>query len=101
MDVVQKFMDWLGYDRVNRRDMDDGPVKVIYVKRGVNQISDEACQNSSVREDAAAAARSHVGLTFVGQAILWIFESIRSLWSKSAESTTENSIINANLPSAT
>jgi hypothetical protein len=101
MDVVQKFMDWLGYDRVNQRDMDDGPVKVIYVKRGVNQISDEARQNSSVREDAAAAARSHVGLTLVEQAILWIFESIRSLWSKPAESMTENSIINTNLPSAT
>ncbi len=98
MDVVQKFMDWLGYDRVNQRDMDDGPVKVIYVKRGVNQISDEARQNSSVREDAAAAARSHVGWTLVEQAVLWIFESIRSLWSKPAESTTENSIINSTLP---
>jgi hypothetical protein len=97
MDVVQKFMDWLGYDRVNRRDTDDGPVNFIYVKRGVNQIRDEARQNSSVREDAVAAARSHVGLTLVEQAILWIFESIRSLWSKPAESTTENSIINTNL----
>ncbi len=97
MDVVQKFMDWLGYDRVNRRDTDDSPENFIYVKRGVNQIRDEARQNSSVREDAVAAARSHVGLTLVEQAILWIFESIRSLWSKPAESTTENSIINTNL----
>lgn len=99
MDVVQKFISWLGYDQVNQSGTDGGPVKIIYVKRGVNQISDEVRQNSSVRGDAAGAARSHVGLTLVEQAILWIFESIRSLWSKPAGSTTENSIINTNIPS--
>jgi len=98
MDVVQKFMDLFGYDRVNQRDMDDGSVKFIYVKRGVNQISDEARQNSSVREDDAAAARSHIELTLFEKLVLWILESIRSFRSKPAKSTTENSIINTALP---
>ena len=76
MDVVDKVMAFLGFERDYGAASDGNAGKVLYKKRGVDIIPGANYQQST--SQGQAAARAHVQLTMFDQAVLRIFEKIVS-----------------------
>jgi len=76
MDVVDKVMTFLGFERDYGAASEGNAGKVLYKKCGVDIISGTNYQQST--SQGQAAARAHVQLTMFDRAVLWIFEKIVS-----------------------
>lgn len=76
MDVIDKVMVFLGFERDYGAASDGNGGKVLYKKRGVDIIPGTSYQHST--SQGQAAARAHVKLTMFDRAVLWIFEKIVS-----------------------
>ena len=76
MNVVDKVMVWLGFERCDEPATSGHEGKVLYKKRGVDVIPHRDYQSASLQGEAAA--RAHIELTMFDKAVLWIFEKIIS-----------------------
>lgn len=76
MNVVDKVMVWLGFERCDQPATPDHEGKVLYKKRGVDVFPHRDYQSASLQGEAAA--RAHIELTLFDKAVLWIFEKIVS-----------------------
>lgn len=76
MNVVDKVMVWLGFERCDEPATPGHEGKVLYKKRGVDVIPHRDYQATASQGEAAA--RAHIELTLFDKAVLWIFERIVS-----------------------
>ncbi len=76
MDVIDKVMAFLGFERDYCAASEGNAGKVLYKKRDVDIIPGTNYQHST--SQGQAAARAHVQLTMFDRAVLWIFEKIVS-----------------------
>lgn len=107
MNVVDKVMVWLGFERYDEPATPGNEGKVLYKKRGVDVIPEGRYQPTLLQ--GQAAARTHIGLTLFDKAVLWIFEKIVSPLMKplpmssavmvAAEDIADSSISNTSIDS--